>query len=169
MKFRNANIDEVGAILSLYRRCNAHLFSLGIEQWTDDYPSNEIVESDVLLNSLYVLTKDEEIIGCITLNEQQDKAYQDLKWLTSDTSKNLVVHRLAVVPKYQRKGYAKLIMKFAEKLALQNNFVSIRLDTYSKNKMNQQFYEKLDYKKVGEVYLTHKNNFPYCCFEKLLN
>ena len=106
-----------------------------------------------------------EILGIIVLNETQDDEYQELNWLTSALHKSIVVHRLAVKPKHQGKGIAQKLMAFGEEHAWKNDYNSIRLDTFSQNPRNQQFYLKRNYKFIGEVFLKYKKDFSYFCYE----
>ena len=52
---------------------------------------------------------------------------------------------------------------------MENNFVSIRLDTFSQNKRNQQFYEQRNYVKLENIYFPNQSEFPFHCYEKVLN
>jgi ribosomal protein S18 acetylase RimI-like enzyme len=104
----------------------------------------------------------------IVLTEIEDVEYKTVQWLTTNI-RNLYVHRLAVKPVFQGKGYAQQLMQFAESYAKENNYVSIRLDTFSKNERNQQFYEKRNYIKLASIYLPNQSEFPFYCYEKVLN
>ena len=60
-------------------------------------------------------------------------------------------------------------MDFAEDYAKSNNYESVRLDTFSKNKRNNIFYENRGYIRLGNVYFPEQSRFPFYCFEKLIN
>ena len=79
------------------------------------------------------------------------------------------MHRLAVHPEQQGKGIARELMDFGEQLARKNNYLSVRLDTFSKNPRNNRFYTARDYKKVGEVFFKQKSPHPFYCYEKVLD
>ena len=59
-------------------------------------------------------------------------------------------------------------MDFVEKFSEDNNYVSIRLDTFSKNKKNQLFYELRGYKKLEEIYFPNQSEYPFYCYELVL-
>jgi ribosomal protein S18 acetylase RimI-like enzyme len=59
-------------------------------------------------------------------------------------------------------------MDFAEQHAIENNYTSIRLDTFSKNKRNQLFYELRGYKKLEDIYFPKQSEFPFNCYELVL-
>jgi ribosomal protein S18 acetylase RimI-like enzyme len=87
-----------------------------------------------------------------------------VKW-NFDNSKVLVIHRLVIDPKYQRKGYAQKLMDFAERFATENNYSSIRLDAYSQNKRVIDFYKKRNYFIRGVVNFQDRD-YSFHCMEK---
>jgi ribosomal protein S18 acetylase RimI-like enzyme len=96
-----------------------------------------------------------------------DEEYGSIKWLTENKN-NVYIHRLAVHPEHQGKGIAQQLMDFAEDFAIKNNYTSIRLDTFSKNKRNQKFYELRNYKRLGNIYFPKQSNEPFYCYELIL-
>ena len=102
------------------------------------------------------------------LSLSKDEVYNNVKWLTKD-EKNLYVHRLAVDPMYQKKGIGKLLMDFAEEYGLKNGLKSVRLDTFSKNDRNNKFYRSRNYIQLDDVYFPNQSEFPFHCYEKILN
>jgi hypothetical protein len=59
-------------------------------------------------------------------------------------------------------------MDFAEAYAIQEQIISIRLDTFSKNLRNIRFYEAREYTKLGDVYFVKQSQHPFHCFEKVV-
>ncbi len=165
---RKAKISEIDDLTNLVKQCGAHMRANGIVQWLEGYPNREIIEEDVRDESVYVLEEDGIIKSMVVLNEKQDPEYQELNWLTSKDSKNLVVHRLATLPEYQGQGLGSIMMEFAEKLATEKGYDSIRLDTFSQNQGNISYYKKRDYIEIGNVNLKYRKDYHYICFEKIL-
>ena len=60
-------------------------------------------------------------------------------------------------------------MNFAETYAKENNYNSVRLDTFSQNKRNQKFYEQRGYKRLGDIYFPKQSEHPFYCYELYLN
>ena len=100
-------------------------------------------------------------------SEEKDALYNSIDWLTPDSS-NLYIHRLAIHPEHQKKGWAKKLMDFAEDYAIKNGTISIRLDTFSQNKRNNRFYEARGFVRLGDVYFVKQSAFPFHCYEKVL-
>ncbi|MHC4759184.1 MAG: GNAT family N-acetyltransferase, partial [Planctomycetota bacterium] len=116
--------------------------------------------------SLYTIKDGKALAAIITLNTTGAPEYDTVRWLT-ENGKNLFVHRLAVHPKWHKKKIATKLMKFAEDYAFDNNYVSIRLDVYSRNFRGVGLYESCGYKRTGQVYFRQKEP-PFFCYEKIL-
>lgn len=164
---RLATSQDIDALLVITKACAKYMIEKRIFQWNENYPNREAFEHDVARNELYVLIEDTEIMGCVVISTLMDEEYKTVKWLTPDGT-NIYIHRLAVHPKAQGKGYAQFLMQFAENYAIENNYRSIRLDTFSKNHRNQKFYELRDYKKLGTIYFPKQSVYPFYCYERVL-
>ncbi|MBE0424416.1 MAG: GNAT family N-acetyltransferase [Lutibacter sp.] len=165
---KKASKTDLEELLSIVKSCGKKLIDQGIFQWNEAYPKREDLLEDIELQELWKLEDKNSIIGSIVLTENEDTEYQDVKWLTKN-QKNLYIHRLAVDPKFQGKGYAQKLMDFAEKYAKENGYNSIRLDTFSQNKRNQKFYEQRNYTRLESIYFPKQSAFPFYCYEKIMN
>lgn len=163
-----AGTTDLDRIMIMIKACAADLISKNIFQWSEKYPSRNIFKDDVERNVLYVFKDKSYIIGCVALCSNKDLEYKDVKWLTED-NKNLYVHRLAVDPKFQKKGVGKSLMDFAENYAKAKDFKSIRLDTFSQNKRNNKFYKSRNYVQLDDVFFPTQSKFPFHCYEKIIN
>ena len=168
MLIKKASKQDLDQLLTVVKSCGKNLIDQGIFQWNEEYPKREDLLEDIELQELWKLEDKNSIIGLIVLTENEDDEYQDVKWLTKN-HKNLYIHRLAVHPNFQGKGYAQKLMDFAEKYAMENGYKSIRLDTFSQNKRNQNFYEQRNYVKLESIYFPKQSAFPFYCYEKIMN
>ncbi|WOD44950.1 GNAT family N-acetyltransferase [Hwangdonia lutea] len=164
---RKATLKDIDRIIAITKACAVFMIDKDIYQWNEHYPNKAAFENDVLRNELYVIEKNKTIIGCVVVSTFMDEEYIPINWLT-ENNRNVYIHRLAVHPKYQGKGYAQRLMDFAENIAIENNYSSIRLDTFSQNKRNQKFYELRGYKKLGNIYFPKQSDFPFYCYELVL-
>ncbi|GAB5416555.1 MAG: GNAT family N-acetyltransferase [Crocinitomicaceae bacterium] len=160
--------EELDAILALTKACGRHMCANGIDQWDEHYPDRASLEHDIATKTLFAYREKEVVLGIVVLNEKQDPEYAEMQWSTTETDKNLVVHRLAVSPEHQGKGIARKIMDFTEDWAREHEFDAIRLDTFSQNPRNQRFYKNRGYTELGSVFLSYKKEHPYFCYELLL-
>lgn len=164
---RKATREDIDNIIEMTKACATHMISLNIFQWNEIYPSENTFLKDLERHELYVLEHQNKIIGSITISSLMDKEYIPIQWLTNNIN-NVYIHRLAVHPNQQGHGYAQKLMTFAEKLALKNNNISLRLDTFSQNQRNQNFYEMRGYKRLGEIYFPKQSEHPFYCYELVL-
>ncbi|MDL5510531.1 GNAT family N-acetyltransferase [Arenibacter sp. M-2] len=164
---RLAKLLEIPDILTITQACSKSMIDQGIYQWNEFYPSREAFEKDVARKELYVLEENDKIIGTIVVSTHMDKEYDSISWLTPNKN-NIYIHRLAVDPQEQKKGYAKELMDFAEDYARKGGFISVRLDTFSKNGRNNKLYRARGYKAVGDIYFTKQSRFPFYCYELIL-
>lgn len=164
---RLAKITEISDILALSKDCALYMIAHGIFQWNENYPSKKAFENDIKREELYVLEMDKNIIGTVVISTFMDTEYIPIEWLTANKS-NIYIHRLAVHPNFQGKGYAQQLMRFAEKYAHINNYTSVRLDTFSQNKRNLKFYENRGYQKLGNIFFPKQSEHPFHCYELVL-
>lgn len=164
LKIEKAHLTDLEEIFQIYQNGKSELERNGLNQWTDNYPTIAIIQNDLEKGYMYVLKNGSEIIGAINISEEQEAEYQNVDWKFND-SKVLVIHRLVVDPKYQRQGYAKQLMDFAEDFAKNNDYSSIRLDAYSANKGVIEFYKKRNYIQRGNVNFPGREH-PFYCMEK---
>lgn len=166
MNITTAEKTDVPGIMNLISECIREMEGRGIYQWGDFYPTVDIITNDIQCESLYTMQNRKECVGIICLNEEQSPEYREIEWL-SDERCVLVVHRLAVHPKWHEQGIGRKFMDFAEKFATEKCYTSIRLDAYSGNPRAISFYEKCGYEKTGQVYFP-KRTLPFFCYEKVL-
>jgi ribosomal protein S18 acetylase RimI-like enzyme len=167
LQIRAANTQDINALLIITKACAKYMIANNIFQWNENYPNKKAFENDVHRNELYVLLDANEIVGCIVVSNLMDEEYKTVNWATSNDT-NVYIHRLAIHPKNQGKGYAQHLMEFAETYAIENNYRSIRLDTFSKNLRNQKFYELRGYKKLENIYFPKQSVYPFYCYERVL-
>lgn len=164
---RKALLKDIDELLKITKACAIHMVNKGIYQWNEFYPNKKAFINDLERNELYVLEENYKLIGCVTISTFMDEEYIPTHWLTPNEN-NIYIHRLAIHPKYQGKGFAQKLMDFAEGYAKKNYFISIRLDTFSQNTKNLKFYELRNYKRLGEIYFPKQSNHPFYCYELIV-
>jgi len=164
---RRAKISEIPDIMRITKACAAHMIRKGIYQWNEHYPNADAFEKDIERQELYVLLIDEKIRGTLVISTLMDEEYKSVSWAT-ENGNSVYIHRLAVHPSFQGKGHAQELMNFAENYARQKAFASLRLDTFSQNKRNQQFYETRGYQKLSDIYYPKQSEHSFHCYELVL-
>jgi len=163
---RLAITQDIDVLMKITKACANYMIGKGIYQWNEQYPSKSAFIKDLKRHELYVITAEKKVIGCIVISTLMDEEYVPITWLT-ESHNNIYIHRVAIHPHYQGKGYAQKLMAFAENYAIQNGYTSIRLDTFSQNKRNQKFYELRGYKRLGNIYFPKQSEHPFYCYERV--
>lgn len=156
--------ENLPQIMQLIKDATKDMDDKNIPQWDALYPDQKTIEADIENQTLFGLWIQNTLAGIIVLNEFQDKEYRAIDWKVDD-HRPLVVHRLCISPDFQGKGFAKILMDFAENYARQNLYQSIRLDAFLLNPVSLGLYHKLGYDQRGLV--TFRKGDFYC-FEKAL-
>lgn len=162
MEIRKGRIEEVKIIMNIIKNSILQMESENIYQWDEIYPDEDTIVDDINSQTLYVYTDENTIKGFMVINRDQDEQYEALKW-DYNLGRHLVIHRLCIDSRYQRKGIAKTLLEYADMFGKQNKYESIRLDAFIQNKRACNMYEKAGYRKVGIV--TFRKGDFYC-FEK---
>jgi predicted amidohydrolase/GNAT superfamily N-acetyltransferase len=164
LKIEKGDLSNLEKLFKIYLNGKQELERNSIYQWTNNYPTISIIESDLRKGVLYTLKNNDEILGAINISEEQEAEYESIQWEYND-SKALVIHRLVIDPIHQRKGYAQKLMDFAENFAKENDYTSIRLDAYSQNESVIEFYKKRGYFIRGNVNFPERE-YSFHCMEK---
>lgn len=166
-KIRVAEMKDFPVVWELVQDCVASLLEMGLDQWSDFYPTQETIRSDIQNCQMYRLSSNGDLSGIITINEQQEPEYKSIHWKIRDIP-ILIVHRLMTAPAVWQKGIGMRLMEFAETYARNNGYRSIRLDAYSANPAAMSLYRKLEYQPTGQVWFKNRK-FPFECFEKSIS
>ncbi|WP_299126625.1 GNAT family N-acetyltransferase [uncultured Winogradskyella sp.] len=164
---RKGNLEDIEIIMHITKECAKTMIDNGVYQWNEHYPNVDAFKNDIARKELFVLELNGVVKGTVVISTFMDSEYIPIKWLTKNKN-NIYIHRLAIHPEVQGKGYAQQLMAFAEQYAIDNNYGSIRLDTFSQNKRNQKFYELRGFKRLGDIYFPKQSKFPFHCYELVL-
>ncbi|MGL5439917.1 MAG: GNAT family N-acetyltransferase [Filifactoraceae bacterium] len=135
------------------------------------YPIRDDAEKGLRENTLFVVQKDENIVGTFVLKHEPEEGYKDVEWLTiNDYSHIYVINTLAVHPKHLKYGIGGEILKFIENVAKEEKCISLRLDVVKGNLPAELLYQKNGYHFIGTVSLGYEEyGLPwYNLYEKVL-
>lgn len=164
---RYAKISEIDDIMTITRACADKMIQNGIYQWNEHYPTKNSFLKDLERKELYVKQHEDKVIGTIVISTHMDDEYVPIDWLTPNGN-STYIHRVCIHPAYQGMGYAQELMDYAEAYSRENNFKSVRLDTFSQNKRNQHFYEQRGYQRLGDIFFPKQSIHPFHCYELVL-
>ncbi|UOQ78876.1 GNAT family N-acetyltransferase [Hymenobacter sp. 5516J-16] len=162
---RLATSSDVPAILALIRRVVPLMQAGGNQQWSADYPNEQVFQQDIARGHLWVAELHGAVaaVAALTHNDQ-DAEYAQADWDFAEPA--LVTHRLAVDPAAQGHGLAVALLEQAEQLALAHGLRVLRVDTNSENQATQRLFPRLGYRYAGEITLAFRPGLRFFCYEK---
>ena len=166
MQLRQAELEDIDAIMALIRLVVPLMRASGNLQWDEEYPNPRVFERDVSLTQLWVAEASRTIAGVAAITEDQEPEYATVGWDIKERA--IVVHRLAVDPDFQGKGVAGILMLQAEKVAVERGISVLRVDTNTNNAVTQKLFPKLGYTLSGEVLLNYRPGMRFLGYEKRL-
>ena len=131
--------------------------------WTDDYPSEEILDTDLANGWLYVACQEGVPCGAVSLLPTDDLESCDLGFAQRENI--CVLARLGLSPTLQGRGMGSALLLVAEAAARQNGRSAIHLLCDECNKAANTLYCRHGYRTVGTVLLY---GHLYLAYEKLL-
>lgn len=161
IEVRKAELSDLDRVMEVLGDGRAALGALGIDQWQQGYPSEDVVLRDISAGSCWVAVPDQEGVimatACITLDGEPIYDVIDGEWLTESTSSNpayATVHRVAVSSQGARRGLARLLFAHAEQIAREAGYRSVRVDTHAGNIRMRTLLPSLGYSQCGVVMLA---------------
>ena len=150
---RIANENDIAQIMEIVENAKSYMKENKINQWSENYPNEDVFLTDLKENRLYVEDIDGKVVGMAVLVFDGDEDYKNIdgKWLVN--GKYGVIHRIAVNPDYKSQNVAKNLLDFFENKLKELNYDSIRVDTHKDNKSMLRFIEKNGFQKCGIVYI----------------
>lgn len=166
-KATQTDFDDVCRVLN---RSKQKLMDSGSPQWSDDdAPTEQSIHDALTEEKIYVLKINKKIIGSAILTNDDDPAYENIQygnWENLDQN-YYSIHRFAIDPSENGKGYAKLFFKLLTMVAREEGASDIRVDTHPVNKAMQNVILSNGYVFRGIVQLPIKNGERYA-YEKTL-
>ena len=166
MIIRTANKKDISEIMKIVEKAKSYMKENKINQWSENYPNEDVFLADLKENRLYVADIDGKVIGMAVLVLDGDADYKNINGKRLSDGKYGVIHRIAVNPDYKSQNVAKNLLDFFENKLKELNYDSIRVDTHKDNKSMLRFIEKNGFQKCGIVYIRKTDE--RIAFEKLL-
>ena len=159
LTFQAAFEEEIDLIYQLYRRCV--LTSRG--SWDDEYPTRDFVEQDYLRQGLMTLKNEQgEIVAAGAIPPADE--LEDLEYHTT-LLHPLELSRLAVDPKFQGRGYGKLLLQGLIEEVRKRGVDGIQLLAAKENAPALALYRGADFQEKGSCRMYDTD---FILFEKKL-
>lgn len=124
---------------------------IGRTQWTAEYPSKDMILSDITYRRAYVISDGDEVVAYGVVEVGGEPRYDKLigQWLTN--GRYVVVHRLAVSVNHRRQGVSRTFFNEVERLCVSLGICSVKIDTNHDNVEMLSLLPRLGYSYCGEV------------------
>lgn len=125
-----STVNDKNMIIEILNEVALNLIKKGINQW--GYPINE---EEIDFHKCYLLLESNETIGVFFLKELKD----------------FYLYKIAIKPKFQSRGYGKIIIDFTKSMSIDKNKYFF-LDCWAGNEKLKNFYKNCQ--------LTYMGDFP---------
>lgn len=158
MIIRQANTNDIDALVALFAEARATIAALGIDQWQNGYPSLSVISEDIAKHRSYVVEIDSHIVGTFVIITDGEPTYDrifDGVWLTGNTDNYLAIHRVAISVARRGSGISIAILGYAAEMARALGRTSLRIDTHRGNVVMRRMLEKHGFVHCGSIYLEN--------------
>ena len=135
------------------------------------YPSDAFLKESLAAGEATALYVDGKIAAAMVLNHQCNDGYREIGWnVHADPSEVLFVHALGVMPDYQRRGLAKIMVQEAIRTAGLQKQAAVRLDVLNGNAPALRLYESCGFEYRGTVKMFYEDTglTDYLLYELVL-
>lgn len=162
IEIRLAKENELEEVVDILKEAKRIFKDMDIPQWqTSDYPAYEDIEIDYKNDALYIIEKDNTIIGTASIlirfdahkYDEYDTIFEG-EWLNDNPY--VVVHRSAIRNIERGKGYMSKFFDKAKEVAINNGIKDIRVDTHEKNKPMLKAINKYGFVYCGKIIVLDK-------------
>lgn len=157
MIIRKTAKKDVEVVMSIFEEARRTIAALGINQWQNGYPSEEVLLADIEKDQAYVCDFDGKICGTFAMLVNGEATYDKIyngHWLTGDESRDYVaIHRVAISVASRGSGLSGKIIAYATDFATKLGRKSLRIDTHRGNVVMRRMLEKNGFSYCGIIYL----------------
>lgn len=152
MKVEIAKSTDLAGIMGLIYQAQKFFKENEIDQWQNNYPTEEIILADIHNHENYVIRDNDKVLATMTLTFTKQPEYGDIRgeeWKAN--ASYATIHRLAVDNQSKGLGLATKLLSFAAEKCRFLKVDSLRTDTYEKNIPMQMTLKKNGFKQRGII------------------
>ncbi len=160
---RRAHSHEMQTVLDILLTGKKALAEAGVDQWQGNYPTVELIESDIAKSESYLLFVDSKPVATFVFTDLPDEAYEKsgaYKLPPPYTS----LHRVAVLPHTKGSGIGGMIVKYCVEKSHEMGIAGLRCDTHADNKSMRRMMIKNGFIDRGAIKLS--DGSPRIAYER---
>ena len=154
MIFRKADASDAKTVLALYRAVIGTPFCV----WDESYPGETEIQGDLAAGTLYVLARDSEVIGAISIVPENETDNLDC-WKVRENAREFA--RVAVRPDCQQQGLSFYLVDGVIRELKEQHTAAIHIAVAKSNIPAQKLYRKMGFDFCGEADL-YGNHYFLC-------
>ncbi len=155
MEIRLAEKQNLLEVLYILKECSLQLMEKGVRYWNNSLVDYNDISTDIQNKYVYILFYNKIPVATITI-----KPHKSIPGM-------VVLSRMAVYPAFQKRGYAKNLLEFAEDFARNNKSYVLKGVSPVDDKAFFQLLEELGYENKG-IDTEPVNDYERIIFEKEL-
>ena len=163
MKIRLSKPNDLPTLMDIFHEAQCTIAQLGIDQWQNGYPSDEVIAQDIAQNRSYVVEQESSIAGTFVLVETEP-TYEHIYEGKRHEQDYIAIHRVAVKVACRGTGVAEAIIGYAADQAKAMCRHALRIDTHKGNLPMRRMLEKQGFQYRGMIFLA--DGSPRVAYEK---
>ena len=153
MHIRQATYSDIDSLMEVFEAARSIMRASGnMNQWSCNYPSRELVGSDIKAGTCMVLCEDSTIVGTMALIQGPDPTYFSIDGEWPDESPYYVIHRIAAL--MPGLNLSKVMLDWAFEYIAARGCDVIRIDTHRDNIIMKHVLDKYGFTPCGVIYLA---------------
>ena len=169
MLIRKSCAADLPSLMPIFEEARGTIAALGIDQWQNGYPSEQVVLADIEKGRSYLSEFDGKICGTFAMIDDGEPTYDkiyDGEWLTGESDSYIAIHRVAISVASRGSGLSGKIIAYAEEFAKGLGRKSLRIDTHRGNVVMRRRLEKNGFVFCGVIYL--ENGDERVAYERII-
>lgn len=165
MFIREATVNDLEELNAFYIRMN-EVINVRSEKYNPDnpvFPSKEMIIEAISTHGQFVGIEDNRIVIACIVNHNCAPAYEQVKWpVHLEKNEFYILHALRVLPEYERRGYAKMMLEFLYQIAKEREQKALRLDVLEGYNVDA-FYRSCGFMYIDTIDILYDD---IGCFQK---
>ena len=156
---RKTTETDIPSLMEIFSEARRTIAALGIDQWQNGYPNEDVIRSDIALSQSYVVESEGRAIATFAMLPGGEPTYDiiyDGKWQADGKREDYVaLHRVAILVACRGKGISTKIVEYAKECARSLCRASVRIDTHEGNTVMRKMLEKHGFIHCGTILLEN--------------
>ncbi len=171
VELKRTTASDLPVVWDVISKCSENLSEQGLSHWSKYY-TEDMVGKMIAKKEVYLGVVGETTVGTVTIGGEPPKYYEDPGYgdrFTKTDEPVIYITALAVLPDYQKQGFAGQMLRQVEELAVEKKASWLRLDCRIEVPGLVAFYEKNGFKKLGDFPVDEGEDGTYWFMEKKIS